>query len=76
MKTLVKINPNKKMYRWYAIGIQKTLVDGIAVIYGWGSLKSTFQQWRALQVGSKKEAEMIVQRMVLIRQKRGYAIKS
>lgn len=37
MKTLVKIDRDKKMYRWYSVGIQCTLIDGIAVIYGWGS---------------------------------------
>ena len=48
METLVKVDPIKHMYRWYSVGIQSTLVDGIAVIYGWGSLKSSFQQWRTL----------------------------
>ena len=75
MKTLVKIDSKKKMYRWYAVWIQITLVDGIAVIYGWGSLKSTFQQWRSIHVTSIKEAEMIVKRMLLIRERRGYVIK-
>lgn len=72
MKMLIKIDRVKRMYRWYAVGIQCTLLDGIAVIYGWGSLKSTFQQWRSIQVHSYKEAEIIVNRMVDKRQKRGY----
>lgn len=42
MITLIKIDPEKHMYRWYAVGIQSTLIDGTAIIYGWGSLKSTF----------------------------------
>ena len=72
MKTLVKIDPKKKMYRWYAIGIQNTLVDGFAVIYGWGSLKSSFQQWRTISVNSQKEAEMVFIRMLKTRLKKGY----
>jgi predicted DNA-binding WGR domain protein len=72
MKTLVKIDPQKRMYRWYAIGIQNTLIDGIAVIYGWGSLKSTFQQWRTIRVRSQKEAVMIVKRIFEKRLKNGY----
>lgn len=75
MKTLIKINPEKRMYRWYAVGIQDTLVDGIAVIYGWGSLKSTFQHWRTIRVGSQKEAEMIAQRILEKRQRRGYVYR-
>lgn len=75
MMTLIKIDLEKRMFRWYSIGIQNTLVDGVAVIYGWGSLKSNFQQWRTIHVRSKKEAEMMVQRMLLKRKQRGYVIK-
>lgn len=75
MKTLIKIDPEKRMYRWYAVGIQNTLIDGIAVIYGWGSLKSTFQHWRTIHVGSQKEAEMIAQRILEIRQRKGYVYR-
>ena len=75
MKTLIKIDPEKHMYRWYAVGIQNTLIDGIAVIYGWGSLKSTFQHWRTIQVRSQKEAEMIVKRILEQRRKKGYILR-
>lgn len=75
MKTLIKIDPEKHMYRWYAVGIQSTLIDGVAV-YGWGSLKSTFQQWRTMQVRSKNEAEGIVSRILKNRQKRGYILRT
>ncbi len=54
METLIKVDPDKHMYRWYSVGIQGTLVDGIAVIYGWGSLKSAFQQWRTITRGRGK----------------------
>jgi hypothetical protein len=72
MITMIKIDREKSMYRWYAIGIQSTLMDGVAIIYGWGSLRSTFQQWHSIRVHSYQEAEMIVNRMVNKRQKRGY----
>lgn len=61
---MVKVNSIKHMYRWYPFGIQSTLVDGIAVIYGRGSLKSPFQQWRTRQVRSLAEGEKIVARML------------
>lgn len=72
MRKLIKIDSEKDMYRWYAVGIQNTLIDGIAVIYGWGSLKSTFQQWRTIRVHSQEEAEMIMKRILAKRLKRGY----
>jgi predicted DNA-binding WGR domain protein len=73
MEMLIKIDPGKHMYRWYTVEIQETLVDGIAVIYGWGSLKSTFQQWRTVPVNSQKEAEKIVGNLVKTKLEKGYA---
>ncbi len=72
MRTLIKIDPERHMHRWYAIGIQGTLVDELAVIYGWGSLNSTFQQWRRIVVGSQEEVEKLLNHMVETRLKRGY----
>lgn len=72
MEMLIKVDPEKHMYRWYSVGIQSTLVDGIAVIYGWGSLKSSFQQWRTRQVGSMQEAKRCVEKMVAEKLKNGY----
>lgn len=72
METLIKIDPEKHMYRWYSVGIQNTLVDGIAVIYGWGSLKSSFQQWRTVQMTTMKEAKKYVERILANKIKNGY----
>jgi predicted DNA-binding WGR domain protein len=76
IETLIKVEPSKHMYRWYSIGIQSTLVDGLAVIYGWGSLKSPFQQWRTIPAGSQEEAEKIVIEIIRVRLKKGYVNKS
>lgn len=75
MKTLIKIEPGKHMYRWYSVGIQNTLVDGLTVIYGWGSLKSAFQQWRTLQVQSQEEGEKIIAKLLATRLRKGYIRK-
>lgn len=72
METLIKIDPEKHMHRWYSVGVQSTLVDGIAVIYGWGSLKSSFQHWRTVPVGSLKEAEEIVSKILNTKLEKGY----
>ena len=76
METLIKGEPGKHMYRWYSIGIQSTLVDGLAVIYGWGSLKSPFQQWRTIPADSQEEAERIVNEIIRVRLKKGYVKKA
>jgi predicted DNA-binding WGR domain protein len=75
METLIKVDPEKHMYRWYSVGIQGTLVDGIAVIYGWGSLKSPFQQWRTIRVLSQEEGEKIVAKLLATKLRKGYAQK-
>ena len=76
METLIRVEPAKHMYRWYAVGIQNTLVDGIAVVIGWGSLKSSFQQWRTHQVNSLEEANTIKDKILLARFKKGYVRRS
>lgn len=75
METLIKIDPEQHMYRWYSVGIQNTLVDGIAVVYGWGSLKSAFQQWRTLKVQSKEEGEKIMSNLLAKRLRKGYILQ-
>jgi len=75
METLFKIDPDKHMYRWYSVGIQSTLVDDIAVIYGWGSLKSTFQQWRTIKVSSEAAAKELIERLLKRRIEKGYTLR-
>lgn len=72
MKTLIKIDPEKHMYRWYAVGVQNTLLDGVAVVFGWGSLNSSFQKWRRIPVSTIEEAEKICNQMIEVRMKKGY----
>lgn len=72
MRTLVKIDPVKHMRRWYAVGVQSTLLDGVAIVYGWGSLKSSFQQWRRIPASTIEEAEKICNQMIGARMKKGY----
>ena len=76
METLIRVEPAKHMYRWYAVGIQNTLVDGIAVVIGWGSLKSSLQQWRTHQVNSLDEANTIKDKILLTKLKKGYVRRS
>lgn len=72
MEVFQKIDPLKHMYRWYAVGIQNNLVDGIAVVIGWGSLKSSFQQWRSYRMRSIEEANCFRDKIIAGRLKKGY----
>jgi hypothetical protein len=72
MDTLLRINPQKNMYRWYSVGVQNALVDGIAVLVGWGSLKSSFQQWRSYKLRTLEEADTLKDKIIENRLKNGY----
>jgi hypothetical protein len=47
-----------------SVGSQITLVKDIAVVIGWGSLKSTYQSWRVRKVTSKEEVQDFVERLL------------
>jgi predicted DNA-binding WGR domain protein len=75
METLVRVDSKKHMYRWYSVGIQTSLVDDIAVVIGWGSLKSTYQSWRVRKVASLEDAQDLVERLIQAKVNRGYQQK-
>lgn len=72
METLIKVAPERRMYRWYSVGFQNTLVDGIAIVYGWRSLKSSFQQWRTIQMANMEEAKRFAEKMAAKKVESGY----
>lgn len=76
MEVFQKVDPQRHMHRWYSVDIQNTLVDGIAVVIGWGSLKSSFQQWRTYQMRSLEEANCLKEKIIASRLKKGYARRS
>jgi hypothetical protein len=73
MEIFQKIDPQKHIYRWYSVGVQNTLVHGIAVVTGWGSLNSSFQQWRTYRVDSLEEANLLQAKIIATRLKKGYS---
>lgn len=76
MEVFQKVDPQRHIYRWYSIDIQNTLVDGIAVVIGWGILKSFFQQWRSYQMRSLEEANCLKEKIIAGRLKKGYSKQS
>lgn len=64
---LSRTNPSENLYRWYAIGIQSTLLDESAVVCGWGRLGGHYQRWRIIPIASEQEADRAA--AVLLRHK-------
>jgi len=74
MIILQRIDPQKCMYRWYSIRVQPTLFDRWSVVCSWGSLRSNFQQQRALPCESEMDASRIAQQVVARKLRRGYTL--
>lgn len=69
---LIKIDPQKRMYRYYEISIQATLFEPFAVLCTWGSLVSAFRCQRIIPAKDLAEAELMAGRVLRKKLKRGY----
>jgi len=71
---LIKINPQKQMYRYYEISIQATLFEPYAVLCAWGSLLTAFRRQRLIPASNLAEAELLAGRVLQKKLKRGYVL--
>lgn len=69
---LIRIDPNKNMYRFYEVHAQSTLLDQHSVVCTWGSFKSRYHRVRMIKTETNEEAEKIAQQIIKIKTKRGY----
>jgi len=71
-----RVDPPKRVYRWYSVHVQSTILEPWAVVCAWGNLRSSFQQERAIPCESKETAESLALSIVARKQKKGYKIKN
>lgn len=69
---LTRVDPERRMDRWYSVTVQPTLLDPVAVVCAWGSRRSRYQQLRALPAASLEEACAAAERIVRGKVRRGY----
>ena len=74
MIILHRIDPEKRMYRWYSVHVQLTLFDPWTVICAWGSLHTDFSQQRAIPCGNQKQAELLASQIVDRKLRCGYSL--
>jgi predicted DNA-binding WGR domain protein len=74
MTLLVRIEPEKKMDRWYMIGVQPTLLDPWAVICAWGSRRTNYQRVQVLPMESLEAAREVADVIVKKKIRRGYSV--
>ncbi|MGB9800426.1 MAG: hypothetical protein ACPLUL_10065 [Thermanaerothrix sp.] len=39
---LIRVDPPRRVYRWYVVAVQATLLEPWAVVCGWGSLRNRY----------------------------------
>ena len=71
---LKKVDAANNVNRWYAVFIQATLFDKIAVITAWGSLETSYQQTRSEPADTKELALRRADEIIQSKIKRGYQI--
>ncbi len=73
---LTRIDPATNASRWYAVGVQSTLLDDIAVVRFWGSRKTAFQQMKVELFADVDEARAAADKLIRakVRQKNSYRI--
>ena len=71
---LTRIDPSRRIFRWYRISLQAALFSPRVVVTEWGSLRSAYYRQKARAVDSEAEAHHLIQRTLAIRLRRGYQI--
>ena len=74
MILLAHVNPSDNLNRWYLVSIQATLFSPCAVVVAWGRRDNAFQRWRAIQVESPEQAQVLATKIVSSKIKRGYSV--
>jgi predicted DNA-binding WGR domain protein len=74
MVILTRVNAEKHMDRWYAVGVQSTLFDTYSVVCFWGSRRSNYQRARVIPVEDKNQALNMVEKIIRRKVRRGYQL--
>jgi predicted DNA-binding WGR domain protein len=73
---MARIDPDENANRWYAVGVQPSLLDPIAVVCFWGSRETAFQEMQIKPFDDQDAAREAADKMIRakVRQKDGYII--
>ena len=72
---LIRVDSEENMNRWYLVFIQATLLEPIAVMCMWGSRDTAYQQTKVTPVATLQEAEILAEKIVKDKIKRGYILQ-
>lgn len=71
---LVRVDPKEQANRWYAVGIQGSLFDRVAVIRFWGSREKDYQQVMVQAFESEAAAREAALRLIRTKIRGGYRV--
>ncbi len=69
---LVRVDPEKRMDRWYAISAQPTLFAPCCIVLRWGSRHTAYQRARFVEVADPVAADRLIAALVARKTRRGY----
>ncbi len=72
MITLLRIDPARRMDRWYSITVQPTLFERWTVVCAWGSRRNAYQRWLCLPAESQAAAQKLAKEIICRKLKKGY----
>lgn len=72
MTLLLRVEPAKRVNRWYSIAVEPTLFDALCVVLRWGSRRTRYARVRVLVVESQAQAEEIANAITAKKKRRGY----
>ena len=68
MIVLIRVDPEKRMDRWYSVGVQPALFESYAVICLWENRRTCYQRERVIPADTLQDAlalaEKIIQRRI------------
>jgi predicted DNA-binding WGR domain protein len=71
---LERIDHSQRVNRWYAVGVQATLFDQVAVVRFWGSRANKSQRVLVRAFDNETQAREIADRLIRAKVKRKYRI--
>ena len=72
MIVMVRVDPEKRVDRWYAVSVQPTLFDEYAVVCLWGSRRTSYQRKKIFARNSLEQACDLAGAIIARKIMRGY----
>jgi predicted DNA-binding WGR domain protein len=69
---LHRTDPARNRYRWYSVEASPTLLDGWAVVCGWGRIGGNYARWRSIPADSQEQAKAMAAKIIQKKIRRGY----